>query len=248
MAERWRYAERNHPAYCTCVNCKGDGPSHRQNQSPKQLQEILEKWRSENFDPHYVLGISPNSSRKLIVEAHRRLIAAYHPDRHNNDPVATELTKRINAARDELLGAGRRGSRSKRERQRKQDEAQRARDAEQRRQREETQQRTRNAERQRQREEAQQRVRDAARRRQEEQRQREREDEELAREAARRQRTANSRYQAYQAQLRTKRIQELAWALLAVTFSTLIVAYLILTITAPDDIDSLMEEWAAYFN
>ena len=104
MAERWRYAGRKHPPYCTCVNCKGDGSRPPHSQPSNQLRPILEKWRLKNFDPHFILGVPPDSSRKLIVEAHRRWIIAYHPDKHNNDPLANELTKHLNAARDEYLG------------------------------------------------------------------------------------------------------------------------------------------------
>ena len=179
MAERWKYAERNHPPYCTCVECKGDGSRHRPGQPLNQLRTTLENWRSRNFDPHFILGVSPNSSRELIAEAHRRRILAYHPDKHQDDPLATELTKRLNAARDELLGKRHRGSQSQSEQQRRRQEAQqRARETERRSHGEERQKRADKAEQQRTQEEARQQgvreaerlMRDAERRRQDEER------------------------------------------------------------------------------
>ena len=80
-----------------------------------QLERTLEQWRASNFDPHVVLGIPVGATPEQIIDAHRRWVAAYHPDLHDNDPLATELTKRLNAARDELLGKGRRGSQSQRD-------------------------------------------------------------------------------------------------------------------------------------
>ena len=142
MAERWKYAERNHPPYCTCFDCKGDSSRPRSSQPSNQLRTTLESWRSSNFDPHHILGVPPDASKKWIVEAHRRWILAYHPDKHQIDPLATELTKRINVARDELLGKRRGGSQSQREQQRRQAEAQRrARETERRKQEEEREQR-----------------------------------------------------------------------------------------------------------
>lgn len=234
MAERWRYAGRKHPPYCTCANCKGDSPRSHDHQPQNQLRATLEQWRSKNFDPHFILGIPPNSSRQFIVETHRRWILIYHPDKHQNDPVATELTKRLNAARDELLGEGRRGSRSQREQRQRQEEAQRQREreSERRRQEEARRQRAREAE-QRTQAEAQrrERAREAERRRQEEARQRAVHDAEMImREAARR------------------RQHSPVWSVLAIALSSIIAAYLILTVTAPDATDSLMQEWANLFS
>lgn len=171
MAERWRYAERNHPPYCTCVNCKGDRSRPRSNQPSDRLRSILQTWRSRHFDPHFILGVPTDASRKLIVEAHRRWIVAYHPDKHQNDPLATELTKRLNAARDELLGKGRHGSQSQRAKRQRQHEERRQQqeEAERRRQEEEREQRARETERQR-RKQDRQRAREAERRRQNEER------------------------------------------------------------------------------
>ncbi len=46
-----------------------------------------------------VLGVGPDADADAIRAAHRRLIAAVHPDRGGS----TELTRQINAARDTLL-------------------------------------------------------------------------------------------------------------------------------------------------
>ena len=248
MAERWRYAERQHPPYCTCANCKGDGhrPSH--SQPSNQLRAILEKWRSKNFDPHHILGVPPGSSRKLIVEAHRRWIIAYHPDKHNNDSFANELTKHLNAARDELLGEGRRGSRSQREQRRNQEEAQqRARDAERGKQEEERAQRAREAELQR-RKQVRQRAQEAERRRQEE---RIRRTFDRRRQEAERiwQNEEEQRSRHWTLRVRSKqRKHSRAWTNLGITLLSIIAAYLALTVIAPAEIDSMMQEWARLFN
>ena len=52
MAERWRYAERQHPPYCTCVNCnRAGGATHpnrpRRHHPPGAFTEILEHERAE---------------------------------------------------------------------------------------------------------------------------------------------------------------------------------------------------------
>jgi len=69
-----------------------------------QFRAILEHWRSRDFEPHFVLGVDHGSSDETIISAHRRKLLAYHPDGHRGDPSADELTKRLNIARDELLG------------------------------------------------------------------------------------------------------------------------------------------------
>jgi hypothetical protein len=46
-----------------------------------------------------VLGVAPEATAEDIRAAHRRLIAAVHPDRGGS----LELTRQINAARDLLL-------------------------------------------------------------------------------------------------------------------------------------------------
>lgn len=47
-----------------------------------------------------VLGVDPQADADAIRAAHRRLIANVHPDRGGS----AELTRRVNAARDLLLG------------------------------------------------------------------------------------------------------------------------------------------------
>lgn len=46
-----------------------------------------------------VLGVDPAADADAIRAAHRRLVAAVHPDRGGS----ADLTRRINAARDVLL-------------------------------------------------------------------------------------------------------------------------------------------------
>jgi len=46
------------------------------------------------------LGVSANADADTIRAAHRRLVNAVHPDKGGS----AELTRRINAARDTLLG------------------------------------------------------------------------------------------------------------------------------------------------
>ena len=46
-----------------------------------------------------VLGLGPDADAEAIRAAHRRLVAAVHPDKGGS----AELTRRINAARDTLL-------------------------------------------------------------------------------------------------------------------------------------------------
>ena len=86
-----------------------------------QLRRSLDQWEASNFDPHVILGILKGASQSQIIDAHRRWVAAYHPDQHNSDPLATELTKRVNAARDELLGKGRHESRYQAQQRQNQD-------------------------------------------------------------------------------------------------------------------------------
>lgn len=47
-----------------------------------------------------ILGVSPDADPDAIRAAHRRLVAGIHPDRGGS----AELTRRVNAARDLLLG------------------------------------------------------------------------------------------------------------------------------------------------
>ena len=46
-----------------------------------------------------VLGVATDADEEAIRAAHRRLVSAVHPDRGGS----TDLARRINAARDELL-------------------------------------------------------------------------------------------------------------------------------------------------
>lgn len=69
----------------------------------RQLRLMLDTWRAANFDPHIVLGLQRPTSHQQITDAHRRLVIEFHPDRHFNDPLAVELLKRINVARDSLI-------------------------------------------------------------------------------------------------------------------------------------------------
>lgn len=55
-----------------------------------------------------ILGVSADADADAIRAAHRRLVAAVHPDRGGS----TELTRRINLARDVLLKSRRDPSQS----------------------------------------------------------------------------------------------------------------------------------------
>ena len=233
MADRWQYAQEKHPAYCTCIRCVNSERAGNAHRSKTALSDVLDRWRKRDLDSHYILGVPPNSSRDLIVEAHRRWIVAYHPDKHQNDPRATELTKRLNAARDELLGKGRRASQSQREQRQSQEEAerQRTRESERRSQEEAQRQRANKAEQQRRQEEArQQGVNEAER---------------LLRDAERRrQNTRSYAQQVWHEQPKRSRV----WVLLAITLVTIITGYLFVAVENPESVDSLMNEWASLFD
>lgn len=51
-----------------------------------------------------VLGVAPDADADAIRAAHRRLVATVHPDVGGS----AELARRVNAARDLLLGRGER--------------------------------------------------------------------------------------------------------------------------------------------
>ena len=231
MADRWQYAQEKHPAYCTCIRCVNSERAGNAHRSKTALSDVLDRWRKRDFDSHYILGVPPNSSRDLIVEAHRRWIVAYHPDKHQNDPRATELTKRLNAARDELLGKGRRASQSQRERQQPEAQRQRTQENERRKQEEAQRQRANKAEQQRRQEEArQQGVNEAER---------------LLRDAERRrQNTRSYAQQVWHEQPKRSRV----WVLLAITLVTIITGYLFVAVENPESVDSLMNEWASLFD
>lgn len=55
--------------------------------------------RLDQAEARAVLGVAPDADTEAIRAAHRRLIAAVHPDRGGS----ADLTRRINLARDSLL-------------------------------------------------------------------------------------------------------------------------------------------------
>ena len=59
-------------------------------------------------DYYEILGVSPEADITQIKEAYRELALAYHPDRNQNDPAATEKMKQINEAYAVLADAGKR--------------------------------------------------------------------------------------------------------------------------------------------
>ncbi|MGN6269942.1 MAG: J domain-containing protein [Sphingomonas sp.] len=63
---------------------------------PKKRRPPL---RLDQSEARAVLGVAPDADAEAIRAAHRRLIAAVHPDRGGS----AELTRRINLARDSLL-------------------------------------------------------------------------------------------------------------------------------------------------
>ena len=71
------------------------------------LWMLMRKGRAERLRPpgdeteaRHILGVGSNAGREEIRAAHRRLIAEVHPDRGGS----AEATRRINAARDLLIG------------------------------------------------------------------------------------------------------------------------------------------------
>lgn len=58
------------------------------------------QWRNPSeLEALSILGLKPDADEADIRAAHRRLVAAVHPDRGGS----ADLTRRINAARDALL-------------------------------------------------------------------------------------------------------------------------------------------------
>jgi hypothetical protein len=55
---------------------------------------------SGEAEARQVLGVGPDADEAAIRAAHRRLVGAVHPDRGGS----ADLTRRVNAARDVLLG------------------------------------------------------------------------------------------------------------------------------------------------
>jgi hypothetical protein len=55
--------------------------------------------RLDRTEAHAILGLPADADAEAIRAAHRRLIAAVHPDRGGS----AELARRINLARDTLL-------------------------------------------------------------------------------------------------------------------------------------------------
>ena len=62
---------------------------------PKPKPRIV----TDEAEARSILGIDANANADAIRSAHRRLIASVHPDRGGS----TDLTRRVNAARDMLL-------------------------------------------------------------------------------------------------------------------------------------------------
>ena len=250
MAERWRYAERNHPPYCTCVECQGDGVGHAFKQPENQLGATLSKWQARDFDPYFILDVPFDASSNQINQAHRRLIKQYHPDRHFGDPNASQLTKRINAARDALLSNSLADVRRRRARQQRQErpEHQTTR---------RTQEQRNNQAHNRQEQQRSNRATHASNENRQQQQswsqqndfnweewidQRDREGWRTG--STQRQTRGSREYQRNVANTGNS----LSWLIAVLALATLIAAYLILTIAVPDTMDSLMEEWARLFD
>jgi len=62
---------------------------------PKPKQRVV----TDEAEARSILGIDRSADADAIRSAHRRLIASVHPDRGGS----TDLTRRVNAARDLLL-------------------------------------------------------------------------------------------------------------------------------------------------
>nr|WP_244655796.1 DnaJ domain-containing protein [Sphingomonas sp. CFBP 13603] len=62
---------------------------------PKPKQRVV----TDEAEARSILGIDSSANADTIRSAHRRLIASVHPDRGGS----TDLTRRVNAARDLLL-------------------------------------------------------------------------------------------------------------------------------------------------
>jgi preprotein translocase subunit Sec63 len=62
---------------------------------PKPKKRVV----TDEAEARSILGIDGSANADAIRSAHRRLIASVHPDRGGS----TDLTRRVNAARDLLL-------------------------------------------------------------------------------------------------------------------------------------------------
>ena len=184
------------------------------------------------------------------IRPHRRLIKQYHPDRHFGDPTASQLTKRINAARDALVSNSPAEARRRRARQQRQarPERQTSRRTQkqwnnqahnrQERQRSNRASQASNENRQQHQSGSQQNDFDWEERIDQRDRQGWRTG------SAQRQTRGSRDYQRNVADTGNSK----SWAIAVLALVTLVAAYLILTSTAPEAIDSLMEEWARLFN
>lgn len=73
------------------------GDSWRKDDTTHQTSENPEL--SETDKAYQILGLDPGASKEQIIEAHRRLMQKFHPDRGGSDYLAAE----INRAKDLLL-------------------------------------------------------------------------------------------------------------------------------------------------
>lgn len=58
---------------------------------------------SQSPNPYELLNLTKNANDAEIRVAYRKAVKAAHPDKHRNDPVATEKVKRLTEAKDTLL-------------------------------------------------------------------------------------------------------------------------------------------------
>lgn len=72
-----------------------------------RFRKTLERWQAKDFDPHLVLGLTKDATRKQIDHKHRRLLKRYLDAQQQGASTATEVIARINDARDGLLADAR---------------------------------------------------------------------------------------------------------------------------------------------
>lgn len=65
----------------------------------KKPEPAKPKMRFDEAEARAILGVGADADAEEVRAAHRRLVAAVHPDKGGS----AELTRRINAARDVLL-------------------------------------------------------------------------------------------------------------------------------------------------